>query len=166
MAHIPSFYPRGGGKIELIFALQAAFSKIWANFQNSHIWAWNLASGQHSRSCTYTLFLPHGGQIERIFNLRAAVSWDTGQFSKLQNLPSDQSSISCTYTLLLLPRGRNWAYFCSTGSGFRVTGPFSKLPYLGMKLGHWPKCQKLHIYSFSTPGGQNWAYFHSTGSGF
>ena len=35
-----------------------------------------------------------------------------------------------------------------------------------MKLGHWPKCQKLHIYPLSTPGGRNWAYFCSTGSGF
>ncbi len=24
-------------------------------------------------------------------------------------------------------------------------GPLAKLPYLGMKLGHWPKCRKLHI---------------------
>ena len=36
-----------------------------------------------------------------------------------------------------------------------IRRPFSKLPYLGMKLGHWPKCQMLHIYSFSTPGGRN-----------
>ncbi len=43
---------------------------------------------------------------------------------------------------------------------------FSKLPYLRMKLGHWPKCQKLHIYPLSTPWGQNSAYFCSTGSGF
>ncbi len=52
--------------------------------------------------------------------------------------------------------GQNWDYFCSTGSGFRDTGRFSKLPYLGMKLGHWPKFQKLHIhvYPVSTPGGE------------
>ena len=35
----------------------------------------------------------------------------------------------------------------------------------GMKLGHWSKFQKLHIYSLSTPGGQNWGYFCFTGSG-
>ncbi len=45
-------------------------------------------------------------------------------------------------------------------------GRFSKLLYLGMKLGHWPKFQKLHIYYPSTPGGRNWACFHSTASGF
>ncbi len=48
---------------------------------------------------------------------------------------------------LFLPQGFEIAliFFCSTGSGFRATGRFSKLPYLGMKLGHWPKCQKLPI---------------------
>ncbi len=35
-----------------------------------------------------------------------------------------------------------------------------------MKLGHWPKLQKFHIYSLSTPRGRNWAYFRSMGSGF
>ncbi len=28
-----------------------------------------------------------------------------------------------------------------------------------MKLGNWPKFQKLHIHSLSIPGGWNWAYF-------
>ena len=42
-------------EIELIFALRAPASKIRDDFQNCHIWAWNLAVGQ---SCTYTLFLP------------------------------------------------------------------------------------------------------------
>ncbi len=47
---------------------------------------------------------------------------------------------------LSTPGGRNRACFCSTGSGFRGTDRFSKLPYLRMKLGHWPKFQKLHVY--------------------
>ena len=65
------------------------------------------------------------------------------------------------------PGGQIWAYFWYMGSGFQDMGGFSKLPYLGMKLGHWPKFQKLHIYySLSTPGGRNWAYFHSTDSGY
>ena len=41
-------------EIELIFPLRAAVSKIRANFQDCHNWAWNLANGQSSRSCTYT----------------------------------------------------------------------------------------------------------------
>ncbi len=45
-------------EIELIFTLGAAVSEIRADFQNCHLWAWNLVIGQSSRSCTYTLFLP------------------------------------------------------------------------------------------------------------
>ncbi len=64
--------------------------------------------------------------------------------------------------------GVGWylGYFSSTGSGFRDMGPFLKLPYFGMKLGKWPKFQKLHIYPLCSPGGRNWGYFCSTGSGF
>ena len=63
VAHIPSFYPKGV-IIELIFALLAEVYKIWADFQNCHIWAWNLAIGQTSRSCTCTIFLPKGAKID------------------------------------------------------------------------------------------------------
>ncbi len=41
VAHVHSFYSRGV-EIELILALRAAFSEIWVDFQNCHIWAWNL----------------------------------------------------------------------------------------------------------------------------
>ncbi len=82
-------------------------------------------------------------------------AWEpTWPLEKVPHLPS-------FYT-----RGRNWTYFHIRSSGFRDTGRFSKLPYLSMKLGHWSKCQKLHIYCLSTPGCRNWAYFCSTGSGF
>ncbi len=81
---------------------------------------------------------------------------------------------------LSIPGCQNWAYFCCMGSGFRDNGWFSKLPYLGipkygpvfkmpylgMKLGKWPKFQRLRIYCLSTPGGRNWAYFRSTDSSF
>ncbi len=57
VAHILPFHPKGV-EIRLIFALWGAVLEIWADFQNCHIWAWNLAIGKTSRSCTYTLFLP------------------------------------------------------------------------------------------------------------
>ncbi len=49
------------------------------------------------------------------------------------------------------------SYFRSMSSSFRDMGRFSKWPYLGMKVGYWPKCQKSHILCefLSTPGGQN-----------
>ncbi len=56
--------------------------------------------------------------------------------------------------------------FFSTGSPFGDMGRFSKLPYLGMKLSNWTKCQTLHIYPLSTPRGRNSACFSSTGSVF
>ena len=52
---------------------------------------------------------------------------------------------------LSTPWGQNLTYFRFMGSSFQDTGPFSKLPYLGMKLGHWQKFQKLHIYSLFYP---------------
>ncbi len=198
-----------GVKFELIFALWAAVSEIWADFQTCHIWAWNLAIGQSSRSCIYTFFLPQDGDIGLIFALRAAVSEIRADFQNCHiwawNLAISHSSRSCTYTLnlpqgvkiqfnfalragisekradfqnchiwawkwpekfqklhiysLSTIRGQNWAYFCSAGSSFWDKGRFSKLPYLGMKLGHWPKFQNLHIYFLSTPGGAKLSLF-------
>ncbi len=53
--------------MELIFALWAALSEIRVNFQNCHIWVWDLAFSQssRSRSCTsmYTFFLPQGSKL-------------------------------------------------------------------------------------------------------
>ena len=53
VAHTLSFYPMG--QIELIFALRAAVSEIWADFQNYHIWAWNLIIGKSYR-CFQSFF--------------------------------------------------------------------------------------------------------------
>ncbi len=44
-------------------------------------------------------------------------------------------------------------------STYQDTGQFSKLQYLDMKLGKWPKFQKLHIYPLSTPGGSKLSLF-------
>ncbi len=99
---------RGGGYWAYFFALQAAVSKIRAHFQNCHIWAWKLASGQSSRSCTCTLILPQWGEIELIFALRAAVSKILAHFQNCHiwawNLTSGQSSRTCAYTLFLAQR--------------------------------------------------------------
>ena len=93
--------PGGGGEIELIFTLWAAVYETPADFQNCHIWAWHLASGQSSRSCTYTLLLPHRVEIELTFALRAAVSEIRANSQKCHiwawNLPIGQSARSCTY---------------------------------------------------------------------
>ncbi len=55
------------------------------------------------------------------------------------------------------PSGLSCFHFM--GSGFRDTDQFWKLPYLGMKLGKWPKCQKLHTLSFYPPVGSKSSLF-------
>ena len=150
------FLPHGV-ELSLIFALWAAVSEIRVNFENCHIWAWILNISQSSRSCTYTLFLLKEGEIELIFALRAAVSEIWANFENCHiwawNLAIGLNARSCTYTIFLAQAGQNWAHFRYPGSGFRDKGQFWKLPYFRMKLGHWPKFQKLHIYSLPTPGG-------------
>ncbi len=47
-----------------------------------------------------------------------------------------------------------------------ICDDFQNCHIWGMKLCHWTKFQKLHIYCLSTPGGRNRAYFCSVGSGF
>ncbi len=54
-------------------------------FKIAIFWAWNLAIGQSSRSCTYTLLLPQRVEIGIIFALRPAIS-KIGRFSKLPYL--------------------------------------------------------------------------------
>ena len=118
----------------------------------------------------YTPFLPQGVEIDLIFALQAMVSKIRADF-KLPMFGHETLLLpTVPEVALVLPfypqGGRSWDYFRSMSSGFRDMGRFSNLPYLCMKLGHWLKFQKLHIYSLSTPGGRNWAYFCSTGSGF
>ena len=163
-----TFYPRVS-KSSLFFALRAAVSGMQADFQNCHIWAWNLAIGQSSRSCIYHLYRLSFYTRDwnwAYFTLWTAVSEIRAEFSKLPYLGMNLGKWAKYQKLhiyfLSTSGGWNWTYFRSPGSTFKI---FLKLPYLGMKLGHWPKFHKLHIYSLSTTGGQNWAYFRSTGSG-
>ncbi len=52
------FTPKGS-KCSLCALYMQWFPRyVWINFQNCHIWAWSLATGQSSRSSTYALFLP------------------------------------------------------------------------------------------------------------
>ncbi len=84
VAYEPSFYPKGV-EIELTFALRAVVSEIWADFQNCHIWAWNLEFEKSAGSCIWTFFLPQGVEIELIFAVQAAV-FEIEQFKVLISL--------------------------------------------------------------------------------
>ncbi len=105
--------------------------------------------GMNSRSCICTLFLPKRVEIDHIFAVRAVVS-KIGAIFKIAIFGHEAWQVAKVPEMLhiyhlSIPGGRNLTYFSSIGSGFRDTGQFSKLPYLGMKLGKWPKFQKLHI---------------------
>ncbi len=145
VAHIHSYYPKRS-KWNLFSVYGQQFPEKRADF--CHIWAWNLAIGQNCRSCIFTLFLHQGAEIDFSFTLRAAFSG------------------SCIYTLFLSAQGSKLSLFLLNFCSFWDTGGFLNLPYLSMKLTHWPKFQKLKIYSFSVPWGRNWAYFCSTSRGF
>ncbi len=149
----------------------------WPKFQKLHI-------------CSLST---QGGHNSAYFCSTCSGFRDTGQISKLPylgwNLAIGLGARSFTYNVFLPHGGRNWAYFRSTHSGFRDTGQwnlaigqsrtctvflhdfrdmswFSKLPHLGMKLGHWPKCQKLPLYSLSTPKGSKLSFFSLYGQSF
>ncbi len=158
-----------GVEIELIFALRAVVFEIRADFQNSHIWAWNLANSQSSRRCTYTLFLPQGIEIELIFALRAAIYEIQADFQNCHTFGHETCPLAkvskVAHILSFYPRGSKLILFSLYGQRFLRYGWFSNLQDLGMILGHRPKFQKLHMYSLPAPRGRNWAYFWSMGSG-
>ncbi len=59
--HIYSLSTSGSVEIELVFILCAAAYKIRADFQNCHIWAWNLAIGpKFQKLHIYSLSTPGG----------------------------------------------------------------------------------------------------------
>ncbi len=160
-----------GVEFELIVALRVAVSEILTNFQNCFIWAKNLASGKSCQKLHIHSFYPRGSKMSLFsFYGQRFVSEILAVFQNCHiwagSFCIGKSSRICTYALFLHPRGRNWVYFRSTGSSFRDIGRFSKLPYLGMKLGHWPKFQKLHIYSLSSPGESKLSLFLLYGQPF
>ncbi len=110
-----------------------------ANCQKFHIYSLSTPGGQNWAYFHSTVTL----------RFHSAVSEKRADFQNCHirawNLAIGQSSKSCIIYPLSTLKGRNWAYFRSMDSGFRDMGQFSKLPFLGMKLGHWPKFQKFYM---------------------
>ncbi len=67
---------------ELIFALWAAVSEIWADVDPGLPYL-GMRLGQSARSCRYTLMLTQGVEIELIFCSTGSGFQGTGRFSKL-----------------------------------------------------------------------------------
>ena len=120
--HVLPFYPRG---LKLsIFTLRAAVSEIWANFQNCHIWAWNLDTGKSSEVAHIFTFHPMGSKLS-LFSLYEQWYLRYGRIFKIAIFMHetyshiDKSSRSSTY-ILSTPWVQNWAYFRSTGHGYQT----------------------------------------------
>ena len=144
-------------EIELSFALRAGVSEIWANFQNCHIWARNLASGQSSRSCTYTstLFLPQGGEIKLNFALQAAVSKIRANFQnchifghetwQLAKVPED------AHILSFYPRESKLSLFLLYGQRFSRYGPIFRMAIFGHETWQVAKLPEVCTYALFLP---------------
>ena len=105
------FLPQGV-QIELIFALWAAVCEKQANFQNCHIWAWNLAKVQKLH--TYT-FSTSGGGNWAYFHSTVSGFWDI-DWSDFQNCHIwPLVKVPEVAHVLSTPGGRNWGYFWCTG---------------------------------------------------
>ena len=128
-----------------------------ADFQNCHIWVWNVVIGQSSRTCTYTLFLSQEVEIELIFSLRAAVSEIP---ANSQNFPNwawkwaiDQSSRS--HTLYDI-------YSLSTPWGVEMELIFVLWAAVSEI---WADCQNWHIWVWN-PMGSRLSLFSLQGEQF
>ncbi len=107
----------------------------------------NLAIGQSSRSCTYTLFLPQGVEIELIFTLRAAVSEIQADFQHCHiwtwNLAIGQSSSSCTYNFFLPQGVEIELIFALRAAIYEIQGNFQNIVYILPKLRPSPKVHSV-----------------------
>ncbi len=147
--------------IELIWKLAQRFLELYLYVgENKRPMGLDaLLENQHGywpkfRSCTYTLFLSQGVEIELILALMVISSWDTGRFSKLSLflLYGQQFSryghiwawnlakvLKVAHIPFFYPRGSKLSLLSHYKQQFpRYGRALSKLPYLGMKLGQWP----------------------------
>ena len=102
------FLSSKGVEIELslfFFTLRAAVSETRADCPTWHIWAWNMAFGKSSRSCTYILFSAPRDRNLAYFGRTSSGFRDIGLYWKFPymhwawNLATGKRSRSCTYTL-------------------------------------------------------------------
>ncbi len=136
-----------GVEIELIFALQAAVSEIWAEFQigvSGHETC--LAIGQSCRSCT--IFLSQGEGLKLGLYPHYGHGFPGyGPIFKIAIFGHLAKAAEVAHTRPFYPRGIEIELIFTLRAAVSKIdkGRFSKLPHLGMKLGHWPKFQNLHI---------------------
>ncbi len=138
-------------------------------FENCHIWVWNLTwpLAKVPDVAHMTSSYPQGGQNWANFCSTGSGFRDTGYFQNCHiwawNLAIFQSARFCTYTVFLPQIQLVLALRAAVSE---IQADFQNCHIWVWNLAIGKKCQKLHIFSLSTPRGRNWAYFYSTDSGF
>ncbi len=95
-------------EIELIFALWAAVSEIWADFQNLPIWAWSRVTSKSSRSWTILSFYPRGLKLSLIL-LYGQRFLRYRLMSKLPYLGMKRDQNQKVQKLYILPLNPRWS---------------------------------------------------------
>ncbi len=142
--------------LELILVLYTAV------FENGLIWAWHLTMDEHSRGCTYAVFLPQWGEIEFSVAVWAVVSAIKAIFQNCHNciinMTIGKSSRSCTYpsyvkgtklSLFVLYRQQFTRYrliFKIARFGHE-TWPLTKVPEVAYTVTFYPRGSKLSSFS-------------------
>ncbi len=106
--HIYSISNPRGRNWAYFHSMSSSVSERRANFQNCHIWAWNLSIAKCQMLHIYPVSTP-GGQNWPYFRSTGSGFRDMGQFFKLPYLGMElgdysQSARSCTCTLVV-PQG-------------------------------------------------------------
>ncbi len=111
---------------------------------------------QGSKSSLFSLYRERFSRYGLIFRIAifGHETWPLAKMPDVAHIPSFH------------PKGSNLSLFSLYGQRFSRYGPISKLPYLAMKLGHWPKFQKLYIYFLNYPWVPNFTPFCSTAGHF
>ena len=145
-----------GVKFKLIFAVQAAVFEIRGEFQNFHIWAWNVEFEEMSQSCICTLFLPSEGGNYAYFHSTGSHFRDTDQVSKFQYLAMKSGiwrqveSCICTF---FLPHGVEVKLFSLYSHPFMRYGPIFKISIFVHEIWNLKKGPKVaYVFSFYSRG--------------
>ncbi len=155
------FLPQGV-KIKLNFALQAAVFETRADFQNCHIWAWNLelkkvpevayAPSFYPRGSKLSLFLLYWQQFPRygpIFKI-AIFGHETWNLKKVPKV---------VYAISFYPSGSKLSLLLLYGQRFLRYGPIFNIAIFGYETWNLKKSAGSCIWTFFLPHGSTLSSF-------
>ena len=162
------FYPRGRSWAYL----HPRTSCFWdtGHFSKLPYLSMKLGHWPKFQSCTYTVFLPQGGEMELVFALRAAVS-EIGPIFKIavfehETWPLANVPEVCTYTLFLPQGVEIYLIFTIRAAVSEIWADFQNCHIWAWNLAIGQSARSCTYILHLPQGGRNWAYFCSMGSGF